>query len=125
VSPTAGGEDIMSKNAWAYWMAHCTGRGRLMAERAARLDALRRLGERIEGLMISSETTVKDFVATNDTIRTQMATFLRGARQVSLRYHDAELIVEMEMEVTVREGVLPGQPGDHRRHRANQCPGRG
>lgn len=120
VSPTAGGEDIMSKNAWAYWMAHCTGRGRLMAERAARLDALRRLGERIEGLMISSETTVKDFVATNDTIRTQMATFLRGARQVSLRYHDAELIVEMEMEVTVRDLIINLQRWQKEYYRGNR-----
>lgn len=103
--PGASGEDIMSKNAWAYWTAHCTGRGRLMAERAARLDALRKLGERINGLLITSETTVKDFVATDDRIRTQMSTFLRGAREVCTRYHDGELIVEVEMEVTVADLV--------------------
>lgn len=101
--PDASGESIMSQNAWAYWMAHCTGRGRLMAERAARLDALRKLGERINGLMITSETTVRDFVATDDRIRTQMATFLRGAREVGKRYHENELIVEVEMEVTLQE----------------------
>ena len=120
VSPTAGGEDIMSKKAWAYWMAHCTGRGRLMAERAARLDSLRRLGERIEGLMISSDTTVKDFVATSDVIRTQMATFLRGARQVSLRYHDSELIVEMEMEVTVRDLIVQLQRWQKEYYKGNR-----
>jgi hypothetical protein len=105
VPPGTSGNNIMSQKAWAYWTAHCTPRGRLMAERAARLDSYRKLGERINGLMISSETTVKDFVATNDTIRTQMATFLRGGREVGTRYHDNELIVEVEMEVTVAELV--------------------
>jgi hypothetical protein len=102
-APGASGNNIMSQKAWTYWTAHCTGRGRLMAERAARLDSYRKLGERISGLLISSETTVKDFVASNDTIRTQMTTFLRGAREVGTRYHDTELIVDVEMEVTVAE----------------------
>ena len=106
VKPGASGEDVMSKKAWAYWSAHCTGRGRLMAERAARLDAFRKLGERINGVLITSETTVKDFVATNDQIQTQMAAFLSGAREVGTRYHDSELIVEVEMEVTVQDLIV-------------------
>ncbi len=103
--PTATGTSIMSKTAWAYWMAHCTGRGRLMAGRAARLDAYRKLGERINGLFITSDTTVKDFVATDDRIQTAMTTFLRGAREVGTRYHENELIVEVELEVTVQQLV--------------------
>ena len=102
-APNVTGRGIMSRAAWAYWMAHCTGRGRLMAARAARLDALRKLGERINGLLITSETSVRDFVATNDDIETRMRTFLRGAREVGTRYHEVELIVDVEMEVTVRE----------------------
>jgi hypothetical protein len=105
-SPAATGSDIMNKKAWDYWTLHCTGQGRLMAERAARLDALRRLGERINGLMITSETTVKDFVATDDRINTAMATFIRGAREVDRRYHDDELIVEVTMEVTLQELIV-------------------
>ncbi|MCE5326688.1 MAG: hypothetical protein LLG01_09755 [Planctomycetaceae bacterium] len=106
VAPTAGGEGIMSRKAWAYWMAHCTARGRLMAKRAAEVDSMRRLGERINGILINSETTVKDFVATNDTINTQMQTFIRGAREVGVRYHDGELIVEVDKEVTVRDLIV-------------------
>lgn len=106
VAAEVTGQDIMPAKAWEYWTAHCSGRGRLMAERAARLDALRKLGERINGLMITSETTVKDFVATDDRIRTQMATFLQGAREVGKRYHENELIVEVEMEVTLQDVIV-------------------
>ncbi len=102
VSKDTTGQSIMSKGAWAYWGAHCTGRGRLMAARAARVVALRRLGERIQGLWITSETTVRDFVAESDEIRTQMDAFIRGAREVGTRYHENELIVEVDMEVTVQ-----------------------
>jgi hypothetical protein len=102
VTPAAAGQDIMSPAAWAYWNAHCTGQGRLMAERAAHVEALRKLGERINGLLITSETTVKDFVATSDQINTAMATFIRGAREVGKRYHENELIVEVDVEVTLQ-----------------------
>ncbi len=103
--PTVTGNDIMSKNAWAYWMAHCTGQGRLMTARAARLDAYRKLGERINGLLITSDTTVKDFVATDDRIQTAMQTFLRGAKELGTRYHENELIAEVELQITVQELV--------------------
>jgi len=88
-----------------YWMAHCTARGRLMAVRAARLDALRRLAERINGLMISSETSVRDFVAESDAINTELNAFIRGAKETHITYHSDELIVEVEMQVTLRELV--------------------
>ena len=87
----------------AYWLAHCTGRGRLMAVRAARVDAMRRLGERIKGVMITSQTSVRDFVAESDQINLDMRTFLRGAKETHIRYHDEELIVEVEMAVKLRE----------------------
>ena len=90
----------------AYWMARCTGRGRLMAVRAARLDGLRRLSERIYGLTITSETSVRDFVAESDEIKTAMAAFIRGARERGIRYHADELIVEVEMEVTLRQLLI-------------------
>ena len=95
----------MSAGARAYWLARAMPQGRLMAVRAARIDALRRLGERINGLMITSETSVRDFVAESDEIRTRMRTFIQGAKEVGIRYHADELIVEVEMEVTVRELV--------------------
>jgi len=56
-----------------------TAQGKLMAARAAELDAKRKLGEHIQGLQITSQTKVKDFVTEHDEIRTQMDAFLVGA----------------------------------------------
>ena len=53
--------------------------------------------------MITSETSVRDFVAESDEIKTAMAAFIRGARERGIRYHADELIVEVEMEVTLRQ----------------------
>ena len=96
----------LSGAAKEYWLARVTGQGRLMAVRAARVDGLRRLGERIAGVFITSTTTVKDFVAESDQINVDMAAFIRGAREVGISYHADELIVEVEMEVTLRELLM-------------------
>ena len=93
-------------SAKAYWLGNVTGRGRLMSVRAARVEALRRLGERISGVFINSTTTVRDFVAESDQIDVTMITFIRGAKEKSIFYHDAELIVEVEMAVKLRELLI-------------------
>jgi len=90
----------------AYWLAHCSGRGRLMAVRAARVEGFRRLGERIQGVMISSTTSVRDFVAESDQIDVSMTAFIRGAKETGIVYHADELIVEVEMSVTLREVLV-------------------
>ncbi len=92
----------LSADARTFWMARCSARGRLMAERAARVVAMRRLAERIKGVHIASKTTVRDFVTESDEIAMGMRTFLRGAKEVGMRYHDDELIVEVEMAVKLR-----------------------
>lgn len=85
-----------------YWLANVMPQGRLMAVRAARVDAMRRLAERIKGVQIASNTTVKDFVAQSDDVNVRMETFLLGARENSITYHDEELIVDVEMQVKLR-----------------------
>lgn len=89
-----------------YWAQYCTARGRLMAERAARGDAMRKLAERIRGLRITSRTTVQDFVAESDEINTRVNTFIRGMKEVGRRYHKDELIVEVEMQIKLRQFYL-------------------
>jgi len=78
---------------------------RLMALRAARMDAMRKLLERIKGLRINSDTQVRDFVAESDTIRTIAEGTLIGATEVRHYLHADEPIAEVTMEVPV-ESVI-------------------
>jgi hypothetical protein len=73
-----------------------------MAVRAARVEGMRRLAERIKGIYITSETMVRDFVAESDEIDVNTEAFIRGARETAIRYHESELIVEVQMSVKLR-----------------------
>lgn len=89
---------------------------RLMAKRAAEVDAQRRLVERIKGLRITSDTLVRDFVAESDVINTEARGTLVGAQEVgNPYYHDNELIVEVTYEVPV-ESVITTIKELHKRH---------
>jgi len=93
--------DYMSSAAKAYWLANVQPAGRLGAVRAARVDAQRRLVERIVGTHIGSQTLVRDFVTEKDEINAFTSALLKGAREISVRYHEDEPVVEVEMAVTI------------------------
>lgn len=58
---------------------------RLMARRAAKVDALRNLTETIYGLQIDSQTTVRDFVTQSDLIRSRVSAVIQGAQEIDYR----------------------------------------
>jgi len=76
-----------------------------MAKRAAELDAMRRLAERIKGLRITSDTLVRDFVTESDIINTVCRTTLRGAKEVRTYYHHDEPICEVTMAVPLEQVI--------------------
>lgn len=78
---------------------------RLMAQRAARVDAMRKLLEQIKGLRLSSNTTVRDFITESDEIITNAEGIVVGASEVGTYLHEDELIVEVTMEVPVEKLV--------------------
>jgi hypothetical protein len=89
---------------------------RLMAEQAARVDAQRRLAERIKGVRLTAHTQVRDFVAESDVITTELDAFLIGAREVGRPYHHHnELIVEVRMLIPT-EQVITAIKRLHSRH---------
>ena len=91
-------------------------KARLMATRAASLDAMRRLVERLKGLRITSDTLVRDFVAESDVITTEAKATLTGSHEVGRPYyHHDELIVEVTYEVPV-ESVITTIKRLHKRH---------
>ena len=80
--------------------------GRLMAERAARVDAMRKLLEQVKGLRLTSDTLVRDFITEYDEIATRAEGIVIGAEQVGRAYlHQDELIAEVTMEVPLAKVV--------------------
>jgi hypothetical protein len=84
---------------WAVGMVSAVGTGvppegvtgteaKLMAERAAELDARRQLTEKIYGVHIDAQTTVRDFVVQNDMVKADVDTFMAGAVISEPRYLD-------------------------------------
>jgi hypothetical protein len=84
-----------------YWTQNVKPQGRLLAVRAARLDGMRRLVERIAGTQINSDTLVRNFVTERDDINALASAMLADAREQSVCYHDDEPVVEVEMAVTL------------------------
>ena len=74
-------------------------RTRLMAERAAKLDGYRQLLESLKGIQITSTTTVEDFMAKDDRIRSRVEGIVRDARVVDRRFNsDGTVEVDMLLE---------------------------
>lgn len=78
---------------------------RAKAYRAAKVDAMRQLGEAIKGLRISATTVVKDFVTEKDEINAAMEAFLQGAQVVGEPRYLQDGTVEVDMEVNVEQLV--------------------
>lgn len=78
---------------------------RLMALQAARMDAQRRLAERIKGLRLTARTQVRDFVAESDVITTDLQASLVGAREVRQWLRPDELIAEVTLVVPTEQVV--------------------
>ena len=55
------------------------GRAKAMARRAAIVDAQRNLVETIQGTAVDSETTVNNFMLTDDVIKTKVSGLIKGA----------------------------------------------
>lgn len=63
---------------------------RLMAIRAARMEALRNLTEQVHGIRLSSETTLRDQVVRSDYIRGIVEGEIRGARTLRISPKDGD-----------------------------------
>jgi len=70
----------------------------LLAKRAGKLDALRNLSEQVNGVRISGETLVRDFVTRSDDIRSRVFSYIQGARVIS-EYQLADGSYEVEVEI--------------------------
>lgn len=83
-------------------------RKRLLARRASQLDAYRNLVERVYGTVVYGSSTVNDFVLQNDTFRTYVDSYIRGAKLVAVNEHSDgvfETVMELKLEPRFRACV--------------------
>jgi len=74
---------------------------RLMAERAAKADALRNLLETVKGVQVDAQTTVETYTTKSDVVMTQVSGIVRGARVIATRYlSDGGVEVTVTMNLT-------------------------
>ena len=70
---------------------------RVTTKRAAKVDAYRRLAERIYGTVIDTKTTMKDFAIKDDRITTTVEGIVQGAQELAWRYYsDGSVAVDLE-----------------------------
>lgn len=79
---------------------------RLLAMRAARVDAQRNILEMIKGVKVDSQTTVENFMVTQDIIRTNVSGVVKGARIVKEsveKQPDGSFLATTEMQICINQ----------------------
>ena len=82
-----------------------SGQQKLLAKRAATVDAYRNMAERVKGLKIDSNTYVRDFVAEADEISTALDTFIKGLRIAGPPIYYDDGSCEVTVELTLKQLV--------------------
>lgn len=72
---------------------------RLLARRAAQVDAYRNLGEILNGVRVTSETLVHEFAANNDSVKTKLDTLVKGAQIVKDNYQNEIATVTLALKM--------------------------
>lgn len=76
------------------------GQRRLMAMRAAKLDAYRALAEQVHGVRVTGNSTVAAMVSQNDSFRVYVDAYVRGAKVASITpmaEGNYETVLELEL----------------------------
>jgi hypothetical protein len=76
------------------------GRRKILAKRAARLDALRNILEAVKGVQVTSKTSVEDMMLASDQIQTEAQGLVKGMRVVKITYTDdggCEMVAEVNL----------------------------
>ncbi|MDF1883163.1 LPP20 family lipoprotein [Sulfurimonas sp. SAG-AH-194-C21] len=71
-----------------------------LAKRAAMADAYRLLAEKINGVVVDGQDTVKNMVMQRSTVRTQVAAMIKNATLVETTFKEG--LCEVELEVRIK-----------------------
>lgn len=77
------------------------GQQRLLAQRAAIVDAYRQLAEAVNGVQVFSETTVENYVVSNDLIKLQVSAVVRGAKIQGPTRYLSDDTVEVDVSLPI------------------------
>lgn len=80
------------------------GQQKVLSKRAAEIDAYRRLAERMMGVEITSDTTVRDMCVENDQIVAALSQVLKAATPTDIKYK-SDGTTEVTMEVKVEDVI--------------------
>ncbi len=89
---------------------------RMMARRAAVVDGYRQLAEIVKGVNVDAESTVENFMATSDVVRTKVSALVQGAQVVSERatsdggYEVTMKVAMFGVSNSLAEAVMPKPP---------------
>lgn len=81
------------------------GHKRILAQRAAQVDAYRRLAERTGSVQITSESTIASLATSDDTIKSSINKIINNAEIVTIRYNSdnsAEVVLKINLNPIVR-----------------------
>lgn len=70
-----------------------------LAKRAAIVDAYRQIGEKMYGIRVNAQDTVRDMVLKNSTVKTKVMAIIRNAEIVETVYKDGLCQVSMELKL--------------------------
>lgn len=70
-----------------------------LAKRAAIVDAYRQLGEKMYGIRVNAQDTVRDMVLQNSTVKTKVQALIRNAEITETVYKDGLCQVSMELKL--------------------------
>ena len=81
------------------------GHQKIMAKRAAEMDAYRRLAGRMMGVKIDGNTTVRDFALEHDEILASLSQVLKAATPTAVKYNKSDGSCEVTMEIKTQDVI--------------------
>ena len=79
------------------------GHQKIMAKRAAEMDAYRRLAGRMMGVKIDGNTTVRDFALEHDEILANLSQVLKAATPTAVKFNKSDGSCEVTMEIKTQD----------------------